>query len=512
MKKTETKNLNRIILLVLSLIIFSFFFLISTYTPLAGDDWGYAINGLKQNPLITAFEFYQTWSGRFFSELYGFLITPNKLIWNFLNASLFTGIFILITRLGLKKNNVIGSLLLIFLMFSVKDELRMETYTWLMGTTYVIPLFLALLFFKINLQVTEDLIKPKMSVIIISSLLLFYIGLAMENIAIIMVLATILFNFYTFIYKRSFYVHQINYAIVSIASLILLRSSPGAAERLLRDHPDWVRMSFVEQLLTNYSQFVRMTFIEHRMLIMVLSIAFMFLIIRKVIQSKKFKIQDILLTIIFLVSSFSSISLQLSTRLMFIDWSQFIEATSIFNSVFWIIFTLALFASMILYIEKEKQLRFAFILLLAGVSNGVMMLSPIFGYRSTLYTVYFLMLLILMVIDLLEIRKSVHFALSIVLILLIGIEAKGLLYKYQLVDRVHRFRMNEIEYYQDNPKSPEAWLIRYPIYTIHSGDIEDWDTYHMDVFKQYYDLNPNMKLFFYAPETSYEEFLAQKGW
>ena len=61
MKKTETQNLKRIILLVLSLIIFSFFFLISTYTPLAGDDWGYAINGLRQNPLITALEFYQTW-------------------------------------------------------------------------------------------------------------------------------------------------------------------------------------------------------------------------------------------------------------------------------------------------------------------------------------------------------------------------------------------------------------------------------------------------------------------
>ena len=70
------------------------FFYITFKTPLAGDDWGYALNGMKGNPIEMTMSFYQTWSGRIFSELWGFVVAPNKWLWNVINPILFTLIFI----------------------------------------------------------------------------------------------------------------------------------------------------------------------------------------------------------------------------------------------------------------------------------------------------------------------------------------------------------------------------------------------------------------------------------
>ena len=117
------------IIVISTLFVILFFYLISSKTPLAGDDWGYALNGMKHNPFELAYEFYFTWSGRFFSELYGFLVTPNKWLWNFLNAGLFGLIFYSILKISGLKKSIVAALLLLFLMISVKDELRMETYT-----------------------------------------------------------------------------------------------------------------------------------------------------------------------------------------------------------------------------------------------------------------------------------------------------------------------------------------------------------------------------------------------
>ena len=66
-------------------VVFLFFALISHWTPVSGDDWVYAVGGMWNNPFKQAFHMYQTWSGRYLSELWGFLIAPHKGLWNLLN-------------------------------------------------------------------------------------------------------------------------------------------------------------------------------------------------------------------------------------------------------------------------------------------------------------------------------------------------------------------------------------------------------------------------------------------
>ena len=140
-------NYTKYFYIIGALFIGCLFFYITYKTPLAGDDWGYALNGSSGNPIELAISFYNSWSGRFFSELWGFVVAPNKWIWNIVNPLLFIVIFLCIYYFSRSKKYYITTVLVILaVILSVDDNLRMETYTWLMGTTYVIPLALSMIY------------------------------------------------------------------------------------------------------------------------------------------------------------------------------------------------------------------------------------------------------------------------------------------------------------------------------------------------------------------------------
>ena len=96
-----------------ALFIFVLFYYMTVRTPLAGDDWGYAVNGMSGNPFVKAWEFYFTWSGRYFAELWGFIVAPRKGLWNFLNPALFAGIYVLLYQIVNPKRNPLSVAVLI---------------------------------------------------------------------------------------------------------------------------------------------------------------------------------------------------------------------------------------------------------------------------------------------------------------------------------------------------------------------------------------------------------------
>ena len=189
-----------------SIFVLMLFAYITCKTPLAGDDWGYALNGSAGTPIKTALEFYNSWSGRFFSELWGMIVPCHKWIWNIVNPLLFMGIFLCIYKLAYIQNKpIMCSLLILAIMLSVDDNLRMETYSWIMGTTYIIPLFLSLLYFVIvdNLLKNEVYDWKLITFAIVDNLFLFIIGLMMENIAATMIVGIVFVLGYAFFNKRT---------------------------------------------------------------------------------------------------------------------------------------------------------------------------------------------------------------------------------------------------------------------------------------------------------------------
>jgi hypothetical protein len=324
----------------------------------------------------------------------------------------------------------------------------------------------------------------------------------MENIAVVMIFANICLILYSYIKYREIPIYLYNFLFISILSFVLLRLSPGASARLIRDHQDWLNLSIFDQILINYPNFIRFTFIEHRYLVLVFSGLNILLTLKQLLKSDKNRFLNISLLIIFVVSSFISISLTLSNYFELAIMPDLVDYKSLINLVFWPIFILAIFTN-ILSLENSDRVRVIFLILLAGLSNGVMMASPIFGFRSSLYTVYFMIIASLILLKSLD-WKWLNWFILIPLFILLARASLGLNAKYELVARVHEIRLGEITYYRDNPDVKEAWLIRYPIFTIHSGDIEQDDPYHMEVFKEYYGLNQDILLIFYYPEKGYD--------
>lgn len=128
-------------------------------------------------------------------------------------------------------------------------------------------------------------------------------------------------------------------------------------------------------------------------------------------------------------------------------------------------------------------------LIIGGCSSLVMLYSPIYGSRSAIYLIYYLILVSSMLFEDANINKK-----TIQVIILIGLGILNIerieeyLYKYRLVGLAQEERLEIIKYYKDHPEVEEAWIPRFPVLTIHGADVEEGDTYHFETFKEYYEL------------------------
>ena len=475
------------------------FFYITSRTPLAGDDWGYALNGMNNSPITMAFNFYQNWSGRFFSELWGFVVAPNRWIWNLINPLLFVLIFICIYRIsGVKKYDILMPLLILAVILSVDDNLRMETYTWLMGTTYIIPLVMALIYFALVNHIffaVDDLSKKDKVSILLSNLLLFYIGLTMENIAAMMVVGIIIMIIYAHFNKPKLVPYFLLNLVISIISFTIMRMSPGSQARLLRDNAEWAKLSLYEKFANGYAPFIEFTYINNNYLILFLSISMSILAFySKEKMPKWFRYSSIAIQLFGVLVVFS-FAFPINSDLL-------INSKSFFSMLFWPVYTLDCLILLFFGLIGCQKVKAIFMFMMAGGSNLVMLYSPVFGSRSSIYTVIFMIVVIAIILDSFDINKYLLLGIFIVTLGVCMDRVNEYIYKYRLVGMVTQERNAQLEYYREHPEDEEAWIKRYPIYTIHGADVEPGDDYHFETFKDYYQLPQSKdKIIFYFEET-----------
>lgn len=497
----ENKRRKLLVPAIFALLIFGIFFFITYKTPLAGDDWGYALNGMKGNPILQAFNFYQTWSGRFFSELWGFIVAKNKWLWNILNPLLFSSMFIYMFIIANKKENtgVVSALLIFTMMLNVSSQIRMETYTWIMGSTYVVPLALSLLYFVIIFKNFDDLKKMPLVLKICTVIICFYIGLTMENIAAIVVFSELLLIIYYYIKNKKIPLILIVNMIISLISFIIMRLSPGSTYRLIRDHSDFNNLSLTEKIIINLPNFINYSFIEHK-----LTIAFF---ASSLIGLSFFKEKNKLLKYAFIIYQLISLGLLFSLNIGSILHNDYISNLNNQNSVFiwlyWLIYIVIAFIIIIRNIENEKdRLKVLFFITIGGSCNIVMLLSPIFGARSSLYFVYFIIVSTALIYQEFIVKEKVWMiVIMIIWVVLSGIRIREYYHKYNLVAQINNERLEIIDYYKNHPEEKDIYLPRMPIYSIHSGDIEEGDDYHFETFKAYYGLNEDTNIIFYWKEA-----------
>lgn len=457
------------------------FLFISICTPLAGDDWCYAVNGMEGNPITKAFEFYQTWSGRFFSELWGFVITNNKWVWNVINPLLFGLVFLLIYKLSdVKKNYFLIVLSILSFILSVNKDVRMETYTWIMGTTYVIPLCLSLLYFYVFEKVY--LSKTNTKWLYACNTILLIAGMMMENISASIIVGITILTIYCYFNKKELLIPLLSNLIVSVAAFTLMRTSPGSTARLLRDYPTWSEYSMIKKISLGYPVFVQTTFIDNNYMIALLSIVMSALVLFSK-RSNKFMLKIINIVIngigVLVVFSFAYLK----------EGNIFSNGESLFSKIFWIIYIINIFYQIAYYVENEyRRNKSIFFLMFGGSAALAMLFSPLYEARSSLYTIYYVALVASLIIEEIEFNKFINIGLCLLMLGIICFKTSDYVNKYNLVREYNKIRTKDIEYFKNHPNEETAGFLRYPIDTIHGIDIE-WDDFvHMQAFGDYYDL------------------------
>ncbi len=500
----KNKNGGFLIFLGFTALVYAIFFYMAVKTPLAGDDWGYALNGMKGNVFATLWQFYNDWSGRVLSELWGFLIAPRKTLWNIINPCLFAGSFAAIYQMTKKDDSHALSfcLLILVMMLNVNSDLRMETYSWIMGSTYVIPLMMSLVYFCL---IIKEMYNPNQMPLwkkILGVFLCLYIGMTMENIAAVMVGGIAILIGYYWMVNKEVPVTLVIHFVCSLISFGIIRLSPGANARLLRDHQEWLSHPLMERLLGNVPALIQYSFSNNKFIMLFFSVA-----LGGLLLFNRTRRNTLVLRVVGMIYLASVVLVSFADNIISVLHLDFLSFLTDINSpviwVFWIGFVVLAFAIVFVMIEDEKtKWKTIFFIVLAGSSNLVMMVSPIFGARSSLYFVYFIITATLFIfgqwVD--ELQWPV-LALAVVCLVLSGVRIKEYYFKYASVAKIQEERLSIIDYYLDHPEIKEIHIPRMPIYSVHAADIEEGDTYHFDTFKEYFGLAPDCTIIFEWKES-----------
>jgi len=147
----------------------------------------------------------------------------------------------------------------------------------------------------------------------------------------------------------------------------------------------------------------------------------------------------------------------------------------------------------------KNEFKLSLILIIVVFTNASLLMSPVIGYRLMIYSIVFLTLLILMILNDLKLHKGLIVVGCLGLLSLSLVFSRTLYYKYSMVAQIQNERELILEdyavyaeFYKDG-----IWLPRFPIYSIHAGDIEAEDQYHMKAFKVFHDIPLDEKITFY---------------
>lgn len=479
-------------LILMSIGLYLLMYYATSRSPIVGDAYNYATVGLRDNPVWLAYLAYFSWSGRFFSELWGFFMCSKVELWNLLNPLFFVVIYWSIISIVNGKQKPSVMILTLIMMLQVEDHIRTQTYTWIMGTTYLIPLMLCLVYLAVLKHYVFDLEKKiPTGLSILMNFVMFYIGLTMENIAGAMLMILIMTGGYLYFTKKQVDKGLIINLLFSAIGLILLRSSPGANGRLAEYHPEWVVLSFFEKITHNVKYFVELTFTNNTVVLSLFIVLLLYHVYRFYQNKRKdalailFSAVEVLALIFVLIPGLTSMVYR--NGMHYLGWLYF---------GFWILFVIASIYLISVCIQRNKH-YILLMVLVGGASSACLMISPIFSSRSMLYFVYFILLANLFLLDELELTSKQSQALLISACIAIVPVVYRYYDIYSEVARLQYERMEIVDYYRAHPEEKEAWIPRIPDNLIHSANIEDDNEYHMETFKKYYNLPEDLKIIFY---------------
>lgn len=364
------------------IMIFCFFLTLLFLSPISGDDWGNFLVGKTGliHSLGNAFGMYFDWEGRLISRILINILTYYKPLWNIINSLLITMmIYYSIKLIQPKHKKEIG--LLTFLMILMMNIYTFsQTVTWIAGNItylFVIPI---LFYYFYTLIRKEKEKSPKRTIFFL--LINFLCPMFVEHMALVLVFGNGLILISRYLKTKKIDKELLIDTCLAIFSTLLMLLSPGSRARSEMENIEFNQLGLIEKITYNIPNFIYYTFIINSYLLLLLSYK-NYLIIKNKVKSIKSKV--VLLLFLLPIPLLTVIIYPLSniypSKIM-----ELINLNNYFIMVYWILY---LFISFFLTIvnEREKESRTGVFLSLIGLAaNAVMLLSPTWGYRTSLFT------------------------------------------------------------------------------------------------------------------------------
>lgn len=478
--------------------VFSVFIYIGTKTPLAGDDWAFANNTNSMGVYNSAMSMFFGWEGRLMTLFAIHFFIQYKILWVIVNALIYTGIIYFFVLSFKEKQRLLLITIIVFIMFSIKDNIRMEVYSWITGSVYYgIPLFVSVLYF-FNLFNTLDKLKPSYLNYIVGALTALYLPLGMENISIAILVVSIFILIDRYYRQKKLEKSLILFIAFMGIGFLIWSLSPGSSIRLAT-MPEWTQLSLIEKIIRNLPSVLYFSFFENKEIIVLMGMFTSLIVFQQFKNNVKYGSIGIYILSILVVLS-PSILMRVPILTFLNDVA---NGYSLFNQIFWVIYTINLGVNLyfIAYIRfNDARIFYAF--LIGFFASAALFMSPVIGYRLMVYPVFYLLFVILGLAEQVRYKNKGTVVLSVLFLVLTLLNVRTLLIKYQSVENITSERNLILEDYNlySEQYTSGIWLPRYPIYTIHGGDIEFEDNYHMKAFKTYFMIPQNEIITFYWKE------------
>ncbi len=379
---------------------FLFYLFILSLSPISGDDWGNYIagsNGLY-HCIGNAVGMYFSWEGRFVSRVLINILTYHKILWNIVNAFLIVLFNYLCIKIIKPKNNKLSYLFVFLIIPFMNLYTFSQTITWVAGNiTYFFEIPLILIYYMMLSKKKYDFKFNFIFLLLLSA----SIPMFAEHMAAILVIGNLIILFYNYYKTKKIDKKIIIFTIVAIVFTLLMYLSPGTKLRSASENLDFNKLSILGKIIYNIPAFVYYTFMDNYYLL-VLFIITNFVIIKKRFKKKWIKILlTLFLTVVPLIT-------------LIIYPLSVVKNINIINNIWLIIYYIVfLIISFFLNIfEKNKESTFLFII--GIMANCVMLMSPTWGYRTTLFTYMMLALAnIILITKYLKNNKFIEYILKL---------------------------------------------------------------------------------------------------
>lgn len=354
------------------LIIFVFYLVLFSLSPISGDDWGNYIagsNGLYHS-IGNAVGMYFSWEGRFASRVLINILTYHKVLWNLVNAFATLLLSFISIKIIKPKNRKISYLLVLLLIPFMNIYMFSQTMVWLAGNiTYFLEIPFILIYFYL---IYKEKYNTKIN---FTFLILLSISIPMfvEHMALILIFGNLIILGYKYYKTKKIDIKIVILTIISIISTLSMLLSPGTKIRSLNENTEFNKLGLFEKISYNIPSFIYYTFIDNYYLLILFIISNYFLVKNNLRNRPSKIILTLFLTIVPGIT-------------LFLYPYSILKNINVINNTYLIIYYLLfLFISFFLILmEKNKESIFLFIL---GVgANGVMLMSPTWGYRTSLFT------------------------------------------------------------------------------------------------------------------------------